>query len=154
MTKTSTNSTYDLHARLGFRLNRLSKLMKLRLDQKLAPLGVSRIGWCVLSGVGLQYITTPSELASHIGVTRQAMSRLLLQMRKDGLLEQSFSEDDGRSRQVSLTPKGVDTLNRCRPLVDENQAYFAGKLSPQALAAFDEALNVLLAGDATELDDL
>lgn len=145
---------YALHERLGYRLSRLSNLMKARLDKKLAQFGLSRLGWCALSGIGLEAICTPSGLADHIGITRQATSRLLLQLRKDGLIEQSFDERDGRSRRLGLTKKGQEVLDRCRPLVDENQKHFEAKLSPQAMATLSEALEVLLAGEEAELDDL
>lgn len=145
---------YTLHQRLGYRLSRLSNLMKARLDMKLASFGLSRIGWCALSGIGLEHICTPSGIADHIGITRQATSRLLLQMRKDGLIEQSFDEKDGRSRRLGLTKQGQDVLDRCRPLVEENQKHFEAKLSPEVMATLSDALETLLAGEEAELDDL
>ncbi|GAA6210232.1 hypothetical protein NBRC116601_35250 [Cognatishimia sp. WU-CL00825] len=154
MTHTDIQEEYDLHSRLGFRLSRISNLMKARLDKRLEAHGLSRLSWCALSGIGLQDITTPSGLADHIGITRQAISRLLLQMRKDGWIEQSFDQSDGRSRRLTLTKQGYETLEICRPVVEENQTHFASKISPQELAALDAALNALLQGESTQLDDV
>ncbi len=108
MSKIYIHGAYALHQRLGYRLRRLSNLMKARLDMNLAPLGVSRLDSCALSGVGLKHICTPSGIADHIGITRQATSLLLLQVRNDGLIEQSFEETDDRSRRLGLTKKGQE----------------------------------------------
>lgn len=154
MPQNPSDPDYDLHSRLGFRLSRLSSLMQARLEQHLATHEISRIEWCVLSGVGLQAITTPSALADHIGITRQAMSRLLVQMRARELLAQSFDQKDGRSRRLTLTDKGQTTLRLCKPLVDENQQHFASKIPAEQLALFSEALNTLLTGETAALEQL
>jgi len=145
---------YNLHGRLGFRFSRLSSMMKARLDKSLAQHGMTRVSWCILSGIALEDVTTPSGLAEHTGMTRQAISRVLVQMRKDGLIEQSFDAQDGRSRRLALTDHGQSILALCRPLVDENHDRFASKLSAKELAALDQILDALLEGEATGFEDL
>ncbi|WP_282094990.1 MarR family winged helix-turn-helix transcriptional regulator [Epibacterium ulvae] len=154
MTNAHVQEIYDLHSRLGFRLTRLSNLMKARLDKILAPHGLSRLSWCALTGIGLQDITTPSQLADHLGITRQAVSRLLLQMRKNGLVEQSFDTSDGRARRLALSTYGNEKLALCHPLVDENQQYFAAKISQSELHQFNQTIDALLDGETARLDEV
>lgn len=149
---TSVAEGYRLHRRLGYRLSRLSKLMQTRLEARLAEHGLTRLKWCVLSGVGLERIGTPSELAHHIGITRPAASRLLMQMRKDGLISQSLGDGDGRSRHIELTALGQEALKRCLPLVEDNQRHFTAKLGVEERQALDCVLDTLLDGEDTALD--
>lgn len=149
---TSATDGYHLHQRLGYRLSRLSKLMQTRLEAGLAEHGLTRLKWCILSGVGLEGIATPSELADHIGITRPAASRLLMQMRKNDLIGQSLDDVDGRSRQIELTPLGQETLKRCLPLVEDNQRHFTDKLGVQEIEAFGRVLDRLLEGEEASLD--
>ncbi len=147
-------SDYDLHSGLGFRLSRISKLMQTRLEKGLGHHGISRLEWCVISGIGLQDIATPSGLADHIGITRQAISRLLVQMRKSKLIAQSPDQTDGRSRRLTLTELGANKLVLCRTIVDENHDHFASKLSPESLDTLITTLDKLSAGEVTQLDKL
>lgn len=147
-------SDYRLHARLGYCLSRLSKLMQTRVETALAAQGVSRLEWCVLSGVGLEGKQTPSELADHIGITRPGTSRLLRAMRRDALIRMVPDGTDGRSRRIELTREGRAKLRRCRPIVDENDRHFASKLSRQDRVALDKALKLLLHGEDIALDRL
>ncbi|WP_368188485.1 MarR family winged helix-turn-helix transcriptional regulator [Aestuariibius sp. HNIBRBA575] len=149
---TETKDDYALHQGLGYRLSRLSKHVQNRLETALAPHGITRLRWCVLSGIGLENVTTPSDIADYIGITRQAASRLLVQMRKDGLIDQALTETDGRSRHLSLTPLGQDKLDLCHPIVRENQAHFSDKLSPKQHLLLDELLAALLVGETKPLD--
>ena len=146
--------SYSLRDGLGYRLSRLSKLMQARLDQRLAPQGVTRIKWCVLSGVGLEGITTPSGLADHIGITRQAMSRLLLQMIGDGLIDRRLDASDGRARHIALTKLGYARLAVCLPLVLENQRHFAAKLPTAEMAQLSRLIDAMLLGEDTALDKI
>lgn len=148
----SQEPTYRLHRRLGFRLSRLSKLMQNRLESRLAEHGITRLKWCVLSGVGLECVATPSDLADHIGITRPAISRLLLQMRKEKLVLQSLDETDGRSRQIDLTELGQEKLRLCRPLVEENERHFMDKLGVRDGDALNRLLGRLLEGETAHLE--
>lgn len=110
--------------------------------------------WCVLSGIGLENIVSPSELADHIGITRPATSRLLNELRNDGLVAQALDQSDGRSRRLSITGQGQKTLRQCLPLVDENEKYLADKLDGESLQLFSRTLNLLLDGETAELDNI
>ncbi|WP_342074926.1 MarR family winged helix-turn-helix transcriptional regulator [Yoonia sp. SS1-5] len=145
---------YHLHDRLGFKLTRLSRLMQGRLEAGLAEHDLTRLKWCILSGVGIEGHNAPSELADHIGITRPAISRLLKAMIKDGLIERSLVEDDGRSRQISVTALGSKKLDACWPMVEANQEHFLNKLSEAQKDALNDALRDMIAGEADMLEDL
>ena len=70
--------------------------------------------WCVLTGVGYDGVTNPSELADYIGITRPATSRLLRTMETRGLLERSYGGNDGRMIEVRLSARGAEVLALAR----------------------------------------
>lgn len=145
---------YQLHERLGYRLSRLSRMMQQRLETGLAEHDLTRLKWCVLSGVEMEGLNAPSELADHIGITRPAISRLLKTMIKDGLVERNLVEEDGRSRQISITKLGREKLMSCWPMVEGNQEHFLGKLPSQQRELLDQALKNMIHGETDTFDDL
>ncbi|WP_373635109.1 MarR family winged helix-turn-helix transcriptional regulator [Yoonia sp. SS1-5] len=148
------DTDYRLHLSAGYRLSRISRLIQTRLESQLAEIGLTRMKWCVLASIGLSKISTSSELADYIGVTRQATSRVLVQMRKEGLIDQVLDALDGRSRLLKLTPKGIDLLNQCVPMVEKNRARFLDKLSKSQRKEFDRFIDIILEGESTPVDSL
>jgi len=151
---TSPPGDYRLHSRLGYRLSHLSRLMQATLERELAPHGMSRLKWCALSGVALEGLSSPSDLAAHIGITRPATSRLLKGMEQEGLIARALAQEDGRAREIQVTDLGHDKIAACRPLVDRNDRHFVGKLDPADLAQLFLVLDELTRGEMAELDDI
>ena len=145
---------YQLQERLGYKLSRLSRMMQGRLEAGLARHDLTRLKWCVLSGVGIEGHDAPSDLADHIGITRPAISRLLKDMIKDGLLERQLVEADGRSRKISVTPLGQEKLRACWPMVESNQDHFIRKLTSDQRTMLNDALRCLIAGESDAFEDL
>lgn len=151
---TNMTKDYRLQERLGFRLSRLSKMMQTRLEILLRDFRLTRLEWCVLSGVALEGHDSPSDLADHVGITRPAVSRLLKGLIARNLIERALTDTDGRSRKITVTAQGEQTLNQCLPLVKSNQEYFTNKLSEAQTAALSDALDVIMSGESATFDEL
>ncbi|MEO9819259.1 MAG: MarR family transcriptional regulator [Paracoccaceae bacterium] len=145
---------YRLRERLGFRLSRVARTMQEGLDAQLEAYGLSRLTWCVLSGVGLEGQQSPSDLADHIGVTRPVISRALKTMVDAGLIARTLSDQDGRAREIAVTPAGADLLDACRPLVDLNQKHFLDKLTMQQRSQLSDILETLMDGETGRLNTI
>ncbi|WP_171102050.1 MULTISPECIES: MarR family winged helix-turn-helix transcriptional regulator [unclassified Ruegeria] len=145
---------YKLQERLGFRLSRLSKMMQTRLEFSLREHGVTRLEWCILSGVALEGYDSPSELADHIGITRPAVSRLLKGLTERRLIERALINSDGRSRKLTVTKQGMDSVTKCLPLVESTQDHFTKKLTAAQQSALSETLDLMLSGEDTSFEDL
>ncbi|WP_206075898.1 MarR family transcriptional regulator [Mesorhizobium sp. Z1-4] len=135
-------------------MSRLSRIMQTRLERGIAPFGLTRLMWCVLTGVGDEGITNPSELADYIGITRPATSRLLKDMAAKGLVCRNGGSGDGRTIALSLSDSGQDVLTRARVAVDEMHRHFMTKLSPEMTAQFMHALDALSADEHERLTKL
>ncbi|MGB3279975.1 MAG: MarR family transcriptional regulator [Pseudorhodobacter sp.] len=142
---------FHLHNRLGFRVSRLAQIMQSRLEALLVPLGLTRLSWCVLTGVEDERITTPSDLAAYIGITRPTMSRLLRGLEARGLITRKAGQDDGRGVVLELTPQGRTAHQAARAHVEAEGAHFAAKLTPAQHAVFMQTIAFLDAGETQSL---
>lgn len=138
---------FTLHNRIGFKVTSLARVMETQLERKLKTFRVTRLMWCVLRGVGMEGQTTPSELASYIGVARPAISRLLRTMMDRGFIERQSKGDDGRVTEVVLTELGHQTMKDCHILVRELNQHYSSKLGEEAFEQFMQTINVLLDGE-------
>lgn len=145
---------FQLHQRLGYRVSRLSRIMQSRLEGLIAKQGLTRLMWCVLTGVGEEGVTTPSDLADYIGITRPATSRLLREMEAKGMVARNGSDADGRGRTVSVTPLGRDLLEAARPSIEAVNDHFTTKITPDELALAMSVLDRLAAGEDEQLTRL
>lgn len=145
---------YRLHSRLGYKVSRLARLMEARLEEKISPLGVTRLMWCVLSGVGMEGVRTPSELAAYVGVARSAVSRALRAMETMELLSRQPAAGDGRGVQIALTDKGRDVMERCKVHVEWLNGHFTSKIAATELEVLMKQIDRLSSGETRELDRL
>ncbi len=142
---------YRLHNRIGFRVTRLARIMEARLEKQIGEHGITRLMWCVLRGVGMEDVNTPSALADYICIARPAISRLLKTMEKKGLLERNGTDADGRYTQVCLTTKGKQKMDLCYVLVRDLNEHFSNKLQPQAYDDLMQMIDVLTEGENVTL---
>ena len=147
-------SKYRLHDRLGYKVSRLARLMEAQLEDMISPYGITRVMWCILSGVGLEGVKTPSELALYVGVARSAVSRALRTMDEMELISRCGAETDGRGVEIVLTQKGRTVLEACRPLVERLNDHFTTKLATGDLEAVLQHVDALAAGETRELSRL
>lgn len=145
---------YELHQRLGYRVSRLSRIMQSRLERMIGEQGLTRLMWCALTGVGEEGVTTPSELADYIGITRPATSRLLRDMEAKGMLVRNGGCDDGRAITISLTDHGISTMTAARVSVDALNEHFKSKLTAEHLALVLDGIQLLAAGEDEEITRL
>lgn len=62
---------------------------------------------------------TPSEIASHVGLSKQALNPLLNEMEAMGYLKRVMNPRDARSRTVTLTRKGLRLVAAIKNALDE-----------------------------------
>jgi DNA-binding MarR family transcriptional regulator len=75
----------------------------------------------------------PSQLASSIGMTRGAISKLIERLRGKELASRSSVEGDRRYQTVELTPAGKRLVPVLARLADENDREFFGYLQREEL---------------------
>jgi DNA-binding MarR family transcriptional regulator len=73
----------------------------------------------------------PSELASRLRISKQALNHLLGQLEHRGYLRRDSDPDDGRSKRVALTSRGTRAVAVIREAVAEVEADWAEQLGPR-----------------------
>src|SRR5881397_4243850 len=83
----------------------------------------------------------PSELATRLRISKQALNYLLGELERLGYLERRADPDDLRSKRVALTPRGIAAVGVIREAVGEVETAWAQQLGAER---FDELRNLLL----------
>lgn len=125
--------------------------MEARLEKQLSEHGVTRLMWCVMRGVGMENVNTPSGLAEYICIARPAISRLLKNMEARGLVERTGINDDKRFTEVALTELGDEKMKACHVLVRQLNEHFSSKLDSDTYDLLMEAIDKLTEGEHVKL---
>ena len=101
------------------RLHRAADLLDQELRTVFARAGLGNGDFDVLASLrraGAPYKLTPTELAGTTMVTSGAVTKRVDRLVKQGLVERTVSETDGRGRVVALTEKGRRVQEELHPL--------------------------------------
>ena len=82
----------------------------------------------------------PSELATRLRVSKQALNYLLGELERLGYLERRPDPGDLRSKRIALTPRGIAVVDAIREAVAEIETTWAERLGPERFAALREFL--------------
>jgi DNA-binding MarR family transcriptional regulator len=83
----------------------------------------------------------PSELATRLRISKQALNYLLGELERLGYLERRADPDDLRSKRIALTPRGIAVVGVIREAVAEVESSWAEQLGAER---FEELRNLLL----------
>lgn len=73
----------------------------------------------------------PSELATRLRISKQALNYLLGELERLGYLERRPDPDDLRSKRVALTPRGTRAIGVIREAVAQIETTWAKQLGPK-----------------------
>jgi MarR family transcriptional regulator, transcriptional regulator for hemolysin len=98
---------------IGVSLQETARAWRLKLDQRLRPLGLSQAKWRTImlvahAGEGI----TQKELAELLGVEGPTLVRLLDRLAGDGWVERRDCQHDRRSKRVYLLDRSRETLKQ------------------------------------------
>lgn len=138
------DTPYELHESFGYRMTLLSRINERAFEARIADLGISRIMWCILLGVGQEDIVHPSAIATYVGIDRTATSRALRAMEARGLVTRSNGAGDGRTTEVAITDMGREVLSQATAAARDNASWYTDKLTQAELDRFGQLLDKLL----------
>jgi len=129
------------------RLHRLAEILDQRLRPVFADADLGNGDFDVLASLrrsGAPYKLTPTELADTTMVTSGAVTKRVDRLSRDGLVERSVSESDGRGRVVALTDKGKRVQEQLHPRHLANEDALLTALSPDERRQLATLLSKLL----------
>ena len=122
---------------VGFDLSRMARLWRSRLDERLAPLGLTQAKWVILLHLSKSQNHLPQrELVNRVGVEGPTLVRVLDGLERMGLIERRDCAQDRRSKIVHLAPAA-------EPLV-RDIGRIAASLREEVLAGIDDADLIVL----------
>ena len=119
----------------------LDEKLRERLQQRGWP-SITRSQSMVLANVA-NGVTRASRLAENLGVTRQAMSQLLADMVKKGLIELIPDPDHGRAQLVQFAPQADGIREDARRVLRDLEAELEVSIGAQQMASLRQAFEQL-----------
>jgi len=115
---------------LGYWLRFVSNHVSHAFAAKVAAKGVTVAEWVVMRALYDVEARRPSHVASDLGMTRGAITKLVDRLIEKRLVARRASREDGRAQSISLTPRGARLVPDLARLADENDDEFFGRLPP------------------------
>jgi DNA-binding MarR family transcriptional regulator len=128
------------HARVGYLVYRLERRLRARIDQAVRAFGVTATEYVTLSVLRERDGLSCAQLARLAFVTPQAMNLVVSALERRGLVERRPDPDHRRVLRASVTPAGVETLDRCDHAMDGIEADMLADLPPETIDTVREAL--------------
>lgn len=133
-------SVSGLTDHLGYWLRLVSNNVSTAFARRLEAEDVTVAEWVVLRVLFDVDELAPSKLATVMGMTRGAISKLSDRLLAKRLIEKSDSLDDGRAHTLRLSGKGRGLVPKLGRLADANDESYFGALTSEEQAALRRVL--------------
>lgn len=133
----------ELTAHIGFWLRMVSNHVSHAFAAKLAAREVTVAEWSLMRALYGREPVPPSRLATEMGMTRGAITRLADRLIAKSLVLRAASPDDGRAQTLALTERGSAVVPELAALADRNDAEFFECLTTEERETLGQLLKVL-----------
>lgn len=127
---------------------RFNDLIRARTDKALSPFKLSRAAFEVLAALRSlpePRQLTPTELSDSILISTGGMTKVLINLEGNGMIERISSDEDKRSKLVKLTPAGKRMAERSmKEVARQDRELFAGLLTSEEVKKLRRRLLVSL----------
>lgn len=134
-------STLESH--LGYWLRFVSNHVSHGFRKKVESRGVSVSEWVLLRQVYGAEAPSAGSIASALGVTKGAVSKIVTRLEERKLLTRAPSEGDRRHQRLELTADGRRLVPELARLADQNDAEFFGHLPKSERAQLLRAMQAI-----------
>jgi DNA-binding MarR family transcriptional regulator len=124
----------------NFSLRKVTRMVGAIYDETLRPSGLKGTQFNQLVALALLRTATVQKLAKILVVDRTSLTRSLLPLERDGLV-QSLPSADGRERKLALTGLGYRRLRKATRLWERAQRRVEKALGPTKTRELTESLN-------------
>jgi DNA-binding MarR family transcriptional regulator len=144
-------STKDRGRSAGYMTNWAARLFARAIDRRLRPVGLSTGQMPVFFALADGTAMTQKALADFASIEQPTMAATLVRMERDGLVERRRDPTDGRSAQVTLTPKALEKAEALGESIAEVNAAALRDLSEEERVQFLDLLKRVVAALETEI---
>ncbi len=134
---------YDEAKKIGYYLERTSRLVKLRYLQAFAKLGldITPEQWVMLDSLYQRNGQSQTELAGDSYKNAPTVSRIIDLLEKKGFVERQRFENDRRRYKIFLTDAGKAVVEKVQPSVSSLRAQSWDNLSDEDYTHFLRIIN-------------
>lgn len=133
----------DLERHLGYWLRLVSNAVSQAFARAIEAESVNVAEWVFLRMLFDGQRLAPSHLATRMGMTKGAISKLSDRLGEKRLIERVDNPADGRAHVLALTDDGRTLVPRLAALADANDHVFFGALPPEDQAHLRRILGTL-----------
>jgi len=135
---------YDLNQHLTYRIARLQAKLSAQASELLKDhLSLSLSEWRALAVLYNPEVETQKDVLLAMGLDKGQISRTIKRLEEKGLIQTDKSTADNRLRKISLTPSGVDTVDKMFPIMMQRQAHLQNGFTSEELKQLFNFLNRL-----------
>lgn len=109
--------TYRARDSVGYLVRRAGNLMTTRVEAVFADHEITFAQWLVMMKLRDGLATTAAEIARDMCHDSGALTRIIDQLAQRGLIERQRGQEDRRTITLSLTERGLETVNGLLPNV-------------------------------------
>jgi len=117
-------------ARISYVIARLDRTLRREIDERVRPLGLTLSQYTALSVLSARTGLSNAQLARRSYITPQAMTEVIAELERKGLISRSPHPDHGHILQIEPTSEGMEMLARCDAAVDKMEERMLADLSP------------------------
>ncbi len=138
------NRLFDLDECIAFITNKAAKKMADAFNERLKPLGMTRVQWTALYYLGKCDGISQKELAEKMNIKSSTVARLIDRMENDKLVIRSEDPEDRRAVKLVLTEKGKDLREKLLPEGEKMSKVFANGLTDEEIEIFLKVINKMV----------
>lgn len=135
---------FDIDACLAFLTNKVSKKLADEFNDRLLPLGMTRVQWMAMYYLLKHGPLNQSELAEKMDVKNSTIARLADRMQKEGLIRREKDAADRRITYLNLTDKGATAIRVMLPAGQAMSDDIAAGITAEEFAVFKAVLDKML----------
>lgn len=133
-----------IESHLGYWLRFVSNHVSHAFSRKLAARNITVAEWVFMRELFAGGDIAPNQLATRMGMTRGAISKLADRLVAKSFVTRTASKDDGRYQHLALTKSGQALVPALAALADQNDEEFFGHLDAAERARLAEAMKEIV----------
>ncbi len=131
---------------IAYLVGRLDRLMRRRLGEAIADLGLTVQQYTILAVVGARGPISNAQLAERSFITPQTANEMVKAMEERGWVERSADPSHGRVIRLSLTADGKELLRQTHAAAAEFEEGMLSGMAPRDRERFHDLLKACLQG--------
>ena len=131
---------FDIESCVCFINNKTSKKMANIFNERLIPLGVTRVQWIAMYYLLKHGDLSQKELGEKMDIKESTVARLLDRMEEEGLIIRTQVKEDRRVKYIVLTPKGRERIEELLPEGQKMSDIFSLGITEDEIRVFKRVL--------------